>query len=378
MALKNKVIFFSGDYPHLISGVGDYVYNLKRELQFLGIDVSIITTNNSKITQESQVYPIMQWKTKDVIDALKLLKKITKNSQQLIHFQYPTSGCGKYNLLPHLLAAICRVLGYTVVTTLHEYSNVHLLRRISEWLFIIASHKIIVTAHSEKRKILKNDSFLRKWLERKTTVIPISSNIQICNKEYNYNSNIITFFGQFYPNKGYDVVLQWFEVIEHNFPGEYKFRFVGGTHYYYPNELPKFKQKAETRLGKENLEWIINKSISEVCSYIKGSFLIALPYKDGITIRKTTFLAALVNGIPILTNSGRYSYEDVDRQIFDKGVFLIKEKQDIVEAILSLRDRTKYVSCCNYLRKYGKRFSFKNVADKHIKLYEHINFRKYR
>jgi hypothetical protein len=130
--------------------------------------------------------------------------------------QYPCSLYGKYNVIPHLYIKWLRLSGYKIVTTLHEFSNIHILRRLSEYVLLMFSNWIFVTNEYERKAVTK----IFRSFQNKVSIIPAGNNVLVERSPADANPNVITFFGIFYPNKQMDQVILMMQEIEGKFPGK--------------------------------------------------------------------------------------------------------------------------------------------------------------
>ena len=118
----------SADFPEFISGYGDYASLLVQHLQNLGQGVCLVTTDTDVIKAQLDSVRV-KWRLRELPS---LYAALRQKDVRIINIQYPNELYGKYSLVPHCYAVLFRILGFTIVTTIHEYSNIHILKRISE------------------------------------------------------------------------------------------------------------------------------------------------------------------------------------------------------------------------------------------------------
>jgi glycosyltransferase involved in cell wall biosynthesis len=348
--VEKRLVIISADYPDVISGIGDYAYLLKTHLDDAGIDTCVITTENEKIKNATNTLKI-NWKLWDIVKVLNTLKEW--NAAILI-FQYPGILYGRYSLVPHLFIIILRVFGYKIVTTIHEYSNVVLLRRLSEWIFIVCSHRVIVTS-TQQRNSLSNYFGVQKKIQ----VIPIGPNIPALGPRPNHESNIIISFGMFYPNKNMEDVIDFMKSIEQRYGDKYIFRFVGGYHIHFMDYYEKIREKATKTLS--NVEWMLNRPHNEVYDFIKDAFLAIQFYNDGASIRRGTLVGIMANGIPMISNKG--SSGDELSAIEGNGLFYANTENDVLGYLDKLiSDKEYYYKCSMVLQKESINYNFNSIV----------------
>lgn len=347
-----KLAVLSGDYPKVISGVGDNSYYLIRELQKSGVETVLVTSEVPEISDPGFPALKIRWRLRDYPGLRAFLKR-----EQVTHvmIQYPCSLYGKYNLIPHLYIMRLRLAGYKIVTTLHEFSNIHFLRRISEYVFLFFSQQVVVTNEYERRAV----SAFFSGIGKKVSVIRVGNNVQAQRSAQDANPAVIAFFGIFYPNKQMEQVIGMLAEIERQFPRKYTFRFIGGVHPYYRDYYHTFRQQAERTLPRS--EWHIDRPIEEIGGLMKDVFCAALYFKDGVSSRRGSFIAFISNGIPVITNPGRYSGEL--SALEGKGLFYAGEENQHLGAVLQkLHDRQFYESCHRALVQFSRPFQFPQIA----------------
>lgn len=347
-----KLAVLSGDYPKVISGVGDNSYYLIRELQKSGVETVLVTTDVPEIPDPGFPTLKIRWRLRDYAKLRAFLKR-----QQVTHvmIQYPCSLYGKYNLIPHLYVKWLRLAGYKIVATLHEFSNIHLLRRLSEYVFLFFSHWIFVTNEYERRAV---SAFFPR-LGKKVSIVPAGNNVSVERSPADADPGVIAFFGIFYPNKQMEQVIRMMAEIERQFPRKYTFRFIGGVHPYYREYYQAFREQAESALPRS--EWRIDRPIEEIGGLIKDVFCAALYFKDGVSSRRSSFTAFISNGIPVITNPGRYSGEL--NALEGKGLFYAGEAfQNIPGVLQKLHAPQFYETCHQTLVQFARPFQYPAIA----------------
>jgi len=355
-----KIAIITGDFPSVISGVGDYSYHLTEKLVFKGEKIYVITTLNPQIIPYPNSLKI-KW---NLVGFFKLYRYLKRAQIDMINLQYPCSLYGKYNLMPHIYILLFHLLGFKIITTLHEFSNVNILRRLSEIIFILSSNKIVVTNKYDHDVIVANFRYI---IKDKIHIIPIGSNIDSSrDTPVTHQSPYIVFFGIFYPNKQTEKVIEIMSEIQKKFKDQFIFRFVGGIHPYYEDYVSGFRKKAEEQLKKT--EWYLNYPLNRIPELLKDAFASVLYFQDGASIRRGSLLAMLANGIPVLTKKGIY-YQDL-LEIEDKGLFYLSEDLSNLEKIITaLQKENFYKECFLKLKNFAQKFSFNQIAKEYLKVF---------
>ena len=93
-----------------------------------------------------------------------------------------------------------------------------------------------------------------------------------------------------------------------------------------------------------------------------------LPFDDGLSLRRGSFLAFLGNGVPIVTTDGDDECYDMFKNA--KGIFMGKSKEEMIETILSWsREKDKLIEKGQENQKLSENFRWDKIAKSMIKEY---------
>lgn len=336
-----KVCFIIGAFPPMKCGIGDYTYNLCKELNKKGIQVDVITSTKSINENKDglNIHNIVdEWtfKSKDII-----LNKLKELNVDIVHIQYPSEEYGSsifINLLPLIIRKNLKI---KVVETVHEYLNYTYKGKIRN-LINYKFSDVLVTV--EKQYIKKIKEFMPMFSKNiNIKYIPISSNIpssnisdvniKIIKEELELGNNkIISYFGFINELKGFEVLIESIREIK---------KEVKNIKLLILSELNKENDYHNTLMMKIK-EYSLSDSIIitgfvdstiDVANYLKISDLVILPFRDGVSERNGSFLAAYNQGIPIVTTS-------IERRRDEEGIYFVrpgdsleiaKKSKDILE-----------------------------------------------
>lgn len=290
------LLIYTGSYPDDKCGVGDYVYNLNQEIKKIN-SVDVV-----KLSLFELIYKII------------LNRKLIK----LINIQYPSIGFSTNKISafkPHIAFIIAKLFGLKTSITLHELSS--LSRRAQYFLkiFNFADHIIFTTQYEKNigEKTLFNSA--------KTRLIPIASNIPSCQKkEKKFN---LVHFGIISKGKGIEEFIWIIRELNNN---KIKFRsaligYVPGTDNNYANSIIE-------QCTEQNCELLLNKSATEISTLLAETDMAILPYPDGISERRGTALAAMINRVLVFSLRGKFSAE------FENIALLGNDKNDLLSKVL--------------------------------------------
>ncbi|MBP8674775.1 MAG: glycosyltransferase [Acetomicrobium sp.] len=372
--MVTKIAIISGSYPNMKCGVGDYTDVLVSYLSDIGIDVDVLTSANREVVRNDQIKPIItNWGLSCIKEIFKYCKS---NNINIVHIQYPTKGYGYKigtNLLP-LFNKIIKIFSSNklrIVTTIHEFSQSHILRKISIVPLILFSDDIILTDQSEENKINRLMPFFID--KSKYKIIHIGSNI-LPNKAANCtchdDSKLITYFGFIRPDKGIDTLLKAIPLTKVYSEDDFKLAILAEL-----NDDDEYHMKIKNLIKKLNIDrekiditgYLPSGKISE---YLMRSKLSVLPFRDGITCRRSTFIASVIHDTPVLSTYTKLTSvdlydtfrnylvepnnvsglaENIDKFFYDKGY-----KDDLISKTRDIK----------------KLFDWENIAYEHKLLHE--------
>ena len=358
-----KVLMISGSYPPDVCGVGDYTYNLVQALEKQAVEVMVLCSTDTSPTPVPGPAVLEQrassWSPLCAITALR--HAIADFQPDIIHFQYPTIGFG-HRLGPHAAAVYGRLKGRNVIVTVHESKKAHILRRISLLAFNFCVH--ILTTTSAQAGYLR-----RVWfypLRDKISVIPIASNIPRAAVTAGTSSlPVCTHFGLIYPNKGIDTFIEVARQSRLTFGPQLRFRIVGNVH---PAYLPYFECLRKDARDL-NIEWVLGSSPEEVARLLYESLVCILPFSDGASYRRGSLLAALVNGVPVITTS---SAETPDDLIHGYNIYFAGKVEEYIQYIGELLDPETHQSISERCRQLGQKFDWDHIAELHQALFRRL------
>lgn len=344
-------------------GIGDYTYNLAKNLN---------NENNFKILilakgeTSDLVFGIETW---NLFFIFKTIERINKYSPDIIHVQYPGKGLGFIFFL-YFLIIFLKFKKNNLFLTLHEYEISSIFRKISSFILFLFVPNIIFTNIREKFIFL---SYLPKifYKNKKIEVINIAPNIfNRTNKIKSIPSKIkkIATFGLFYPGRKMEEVLNFFQKINLK---DLKFYIIGA---YYKNSKKYFeyiKEKAYVNLGKDRVEFIINKENIFLENFFHEIDIFILLYSDGASFKRTSLMTAMSFGVPVVSNKGK-STPEILKDGFN--IILTETDTDLYKKIIELiKDKELYSTIsANSYKTYLSFFSWDFCIKSHIRFYDKI------
>ena len=300
------MLIITGTYPPRKCGVGDYCQNL-------------LSTSSA---EKWKLYTDDNWNVSSLFKKTKELKKIDFSTANI---QYPTVGYST-SLLPHLLATyITKILKRKLIVTIHEYSQLGWKGQLAASIFFKFANIVVFTTEFERQFAIKK----HPYLENKSTIIKIYSNIEISENQPNFNNRTydMGYFGYIRPDKGLEEYIETAKKIQANNPN-FKAYIMGQTQ----DEYSFYHQPLLKSLINSNITLLLNKSSKEVSNILAQTKIAYLPYPDGLTERRGSFLAALLHHCIIVTTKGNFT---TPAQLSTFNFVINKNSHTIINNILN-------------------------------------------
>jgi glycosyltransferase involved in cell wall biosynthesis len=332
-----KVALVTGTCREGTCGVGDYTRRLASALEDLGVSAELMSEGH--------------W---GLLDARRAVRSVESLSPDIIHIQYPTSGFG-YRLGPQFYA-----LRDKCVTTFHEASQAHILRKISLYPFTIRARHVIFTSECERQFVLR----WAPWIRERSSVIPIGSNVEAHGPNgIRRNFREIVYFGLLVPRKGLDDVLRLAALVKER-GLDLGVRLVGSPHPKHGEYLQELRRKSE---GLPVI-WDVGLPDSQVSCRLAGASIAYLPYPDGASERRTTLKAALSNGMAVVTTRGSSTPAEIAEVV--RFAASPAEAVNVVQSLLA--DESERLRLTEGAARYIAKFSWSLIAEAHCRIYQRL------
>jgi len=328
-----KVALVIGPYRSGECGVGDYTMCLRDALNKLGVDAQVVTCGDWRVRAIS--------KTRDALRTAGF---------DIVHIQYPTAGFGTK------LTAQALALLQPCVTTIHEASERHFLRKLSLLPFAVRPQHLIFTSSFERRFAAK----WAPWISRCSSVIPVGSNIPAADRGGARDARQIVHFGLILPKKGLEDVVELGRLLKQaELP--LVIHVIGRVP---PRHAGYFDMLQSASAGLP-IVWHGGLSEEEVARKLVESWVAYLPFPDGASDRRTTLKAALQSGLVVVTTEGPHTPRDLHN--------LVKFCADPQQAFTTIRalidDHGRLADMSAKAAQYGRRFSWEYIAGLHLRVY---------
>ena len=371
MSRNMKILLIAGSMPNHPCGVGDYTARLAEEVALRGATVYVLTTDRPEIQVPKGdgvqvIKAVPSWR---LIHLPQLLRRIKEIRPDLVHVQYPTSGYGR-NLLIPLFPLVHRLFFRKIplVATLHEMSIAHWLRKVSQIFLISLSDYVIVPDDRERQSLLG----WSKKLASRSRVIPIGANIEFMENPKAGSSTrlkdpYIVYFGFYSNSKDLNMLLEAFKKISQSL---IQCRLVMIMELVRGNREHERFADLLVSLGLTDSVTITGYCARDrVSRYLSEAAICVLPFSDGVSLRRTSFLTALHFGLPTITTAVK-DYPDILHNWENVVLVPVGDSPALAEAILKLLTEPELRGrISENARQLSGRFSWTGIAEEHLDLY---------
>ncbi|HKZ70165.1 MAG TPA: glycosyltransferase family 4 protein [Anaerolineales bacterium] len=302
-----KIGIVTGEYPPHQGGVGDFSREIALALAALGHEVHVMTHVRARVDPSIHLHPMIRaWSLPSLFRVRDLARSI---SLEVVNIQYQAAA---YGMTPpiHFLPSLLTVPS---VVTFHDLRVPYLfpkagpLRRVAVNFLARSAWGAIVT-NPEDRLSLERDSKIKHLAE-----IPIGSNIKPFAVHYGIRNT------QYASHWGFteaDVVVGYFGFLNASKGGETLFRaiaqlpdckllLIGGrtgtsdpTNTAYAAELDSLAAQLGVASRIVRTGYLLP---DETTKAFLACDLMAMPYMDGASFRRGTFMACLAHGLPTIS-----------------------------------------------------------------------------
>jgi glycosyltransferase involved in cell wall biosynthesis len=320
-----RIVLVTASPPEIHCGVGDYTANLAVALAVLGDEVTII--RGAPVTGNPIDEPkghagtvrvravISDW---SLASLPKLRRAVLAPRPDVVHIQFPGRGYGR-SFAPNLLPWILRAPGRPrLVMTLHEYGFATWKGRLRMLTGALASDALVFPEEGVAAEVR---NALGRFHAKPSRVIPIASSIAASDPDLDRaavreqlaipsDALAIGWFGRLTRDKGVPVLLAALRMVRvRHRPVLVVVGDVGA---------PRDARELASALRAE-LPTIFTGPIpdADVAAVIASMDVIALPFENGLTGRRSSYLAARAQGTYIVTtHTARRDYDSASNTQF--------------------------------------------------------------
>lgn len=311
-----RIGFVTGEYPPMQGGIGDVTRELARMMAAQGHQIYVFTRIQARGASEPnvEVLPAVNgrwgWSTNSLIRAW-----AANNRLDVIDIQFQTAA---YNMHPSIHWLPDSIRAVPVVVTFHDLRVPYLLPKAGparEWIVRRLARRadgVITTNHADEIT-LRN-----RWHIEHVRRIPIGSSIDAgLPPDYDRPTRraamgigpdnlLIGYFGFLNNSKGGLVLLEALrQLIAQGIPAHLV--MIGGRVGASDPTNADYAAQVDAFISRHSLDgylhWTGFTEGSELSAWFHDSDLIALPYLDGASLRRSSLMTVLAQGRPIVTTT---------------------------------------------------------------------------
>ncbi|MBE2238306.1 MAG: glycosyltransferase [Caldilineaceae bacterium] len=313
--MKRRITLVCGSWPPMRCGVGDFSYRLASELSISGNQVSVVTDQRARREDRPtiNVFPVIsQWGPTAL---WRVFSAIKKTDPDVVNLQYPTVRYPRFSLVDLLPIVLRRFLHKPVVTTLHEYSTFRALGRFRVESLARGSTAVIIPDVQNHMLLSASLPTIRDRMH----YIPLGSSI-IPPEDSEFdrdawrqahglspNTLMLVYFGFISPSKGVDIMLQAISQLPATLPVHlWLLADQEPSAPQYTAYHLKIAAQIEVFSKRYPITWTGYLPTSSVSEHLLAADLAVLPFTDGASLRRSSLLACIAHGLPVLS-TGNYS-----------------------------------------------------------------------
>lgn len=335
-----KSLLIVGAFPPDKCGIGDYSYQL--------------------VHSDSSKWEFLIWKKWNLGKVLSLIKTINSYNAKVLNLQYPTKS-SYASILPHIICLFYSLLTNKKFTvTLHENSRMNKRYRMAANIFLLFADRVIFTTEFEKKYALKRFPFRKSHY----SVVKLFSNIDKAptikkTKDRKYD---IAFFGLISPGKNIERFISVINKLQAQ-SIYVKAAVIGMV----SDEWKDYTDQLKLQSLNCDIDFAFNLSNEEVALILNDTKYIYLPFPDGVSERRGSFFAAILNGAIVLTTKGECTTSE-----FDSVCHYLGDEEDDVLTIRELLNGINSKIAQEDLIVYAKKYmpeSWRKVSDEYMILF---------
>lgn len=379
-----RVGLVSGEYPPAVGGVGDHTARLALELSRAGHSVEVLTSAVLAEPREARAV-VLRYITRWDWRILLQLPRIARQRQwDVLHIQYQPAMYalhGAINLLPWVL----RGRAPAVVTTFHDLRFPYLFpkagRLRTEFVAALArgSAGVIAVSDGDLPALL---TWRRHSPRRSTQHVPLGDQLDASPPSdlsrlawrsrlgVPSGSPLVAYFGLMNDSKG---VIELIEALAQT-DGVYLVLIgetLGASDATNQRYLTAVRERISALKLADRVAWTGYVSASEVAGWLQVADLVALPFTDGASLRRTSLIAALRRGRPVVTTTPSVESPSLDAAS-DAAAFVPGRDPDALARVIDalVRDPAQCARLGAAGARFAERFSWPSVVQRTLDVYD--------
>ena len=387
-----RVLLLTGEYPSMQGGVGDYTHALGTALAALEVDVHVLTSRQAGPAHLippgiDNVYPeVDSWGWGLAKQVRTLAHAIEAD---IVHIQYQSAAYNLHpavNLLPRVLHG--GPWPHHVVTTFHDLRVPYLfpkagpLRWRANLELARQSDRAIVTNAEDHRRLSSIGDLAGRLVE-----IPIGANIQptppagydrVAQRArwgVSPDDLLLCYFGFLNDSKGgEELMLATARLAEAGLPVH--LLMIGGQLGASDPTNEAYLQRVQALIIAQGIadrvHWTGFTGEAEVSANLLASDIAVLPYRDGVSFRRGSLMAALAHGLPVVSTEPIVPIPEIKP---GENMLLapVQSPKDLAERVTEAwRDPAARQQLGRGAARLSELFTWESIARRHTEVYRDL------
>lgn len=318
-----RIGFITGEYPPMQGGVGAFTRELATAMAAQGHELFVLTDERAREGSQPGIHVsglIRNWNWGSLVQARRWARA---HQLDIINIQYQAAA---FQMAPFIHLVPSRLNGYAVATTFHDLLVPYLfpkagpLRYQAVLTLARSSDGVIVTNREDERRLTGERGIAR------LREIPIGSNIPP-RPPAGYSraawreamgvppdAFLAGYFGFMNASKGIEAMLNAVEMAVADGLNLHLAMIGGRVGDSDPSNV-KYAEEIDSLIGSltlgPRLHWTGFISEAEVSAHLLACDFLILPYNDGASFRRGSFMAGLAHGCAIITTSPAFELPEL-------------------------------------------------------------------
>jgi len=288
--------------------VGDYTARLGGALAEAGAEVHVLTSVRAQTVEGLHLHPLVEdWTATSAVRKL-FAAALDEIRPDVVQVQYPGSyGPANRSLAGNLLPWWAWERGCRVCTTLHEWGERKFQWKIRAAVMAAGSHGLVAVTSHDARLVRS-----LPWVGRRPVRhVPIGANLEFERDSTGVSDlPVLAYFGFLHPLKGVTELLRTAALLKSRGT-----RFRLDLHGFFQPETDRHHGAIRDQVRTAGLEDVVRfpgpvpADAAGAAAALREAWLGVLPFREGLSERRGSFLALGRSGLPVLTSPGPWNPE---------------------------------------------------------------------
>jgi len=330
-----RVLLISADYPPVPSGEASHAYYLALNLAQRGADVTVVTSNIPGVlpAEGVRVLPVMEkWNWRDGFTLMSLVRRHAPDGVLLVYLGSMYHDHPMITVAPNLVRMARGSARFVTQVEHLVYPPRRLWSRIARKLveygtgvdnyfgtLLSGSDQVIVLSEMHGSHLVERTPVVAK----KSSLVPPPPIMRVVAGDpaeraalrqrlgFADDEQVLVYYGYIYAGKGVDTMLRAFGLLASRY-AKARLLIVGGIREHVGSEVLTRKSRTyldemmalPRELGIEDrVHWTgpVKADGPEASGYLRAADACVLPFQQGIHLNNSSFAAAVVHGLPVVT-----------------------------------------------------------------------------